>query len=72
MQECYYLKGVMIQSVIYRSRESRPAESTFHPTSSPVFQIIVAKVAIFVLIFLLGEILPQLVAAMVVSIGSGL
>ena len=63
----------MIASVIYSSAESRVLdESSFSPSKSPLFQIIIAKVVIIVLIFLLGDLLPQLYAAMIIAFLSGL
>ena len=64
----------MIQSVIYRSKQSRVLSdgSTFIPVKSPIFHIIFAKIVIFVLIFLLGDILPQIYSTIIVAVAAGL
>jgi len=43
----------------------------FNPRTSPIFQILFAKVLLFVLIFLLGQLLPQNVTTVFISLGAG-
>lgn len=63
----------MFSSVIYTPANSRALEtSSFSPTSSPIFQIIVAKAANVFLIFFLGDVLPQFLSAIIISVTSSL
>lgn len=58
----------MISSVIYTPHTSGLKESTFSPSKSPIFQIVIAKVAVVVCTFILGDILPQLIATIVIAV----
>lgn len=49
----------MISSVVYAPNSSRLGGSTYDPSKSPIFQIIAAKVAVIIAIFLLGDLLSQ-------------
>lgn len=62
----------MISSVIYTPSSLLHEGSTFEPTKSPLFQILIAKVAVIVLIFLLGDIFSQELACVAVTIVSSL
>jgi hypothetical protein len=59
----------MISSVIYTPLGSWVKDtSTFNPSKSPLFQIVFAKAAVIVLTFILGDILPQLIATIVIAV----
>jgi hypothetical protein len=63
----------MFSSVVYTPANSRVAEtSSFSPSKSPIFQIIIAKAVTIFLIFFLGDLLPQFLATIIISISSGL
>jgi hypothetical protein len=58
----------MISSVIYTPLASRVGDgSTFNPSKSPLFQIVILKVSVVILTFILGDILPQLIATIVIA-----
>ena len=61
-------RSIMISSVIYTPAASQAqSNSTFSPSKSPLFQIVFAKVLVIVMSFLLGDLMPQLPAAIIVS-----
>lgn len=63
----------MFSSVVYTPANSRIQEtSSFSPSKSPIFQIIIAKAITIFLIFFLGDLLPQFGATLIVCISSGL
>ena len=63
----------MIKSVVYQDGSQLASqESTFDPSTSPLFHITIAKILVIVLIYLLGDLLSDTAAAYCVTVAGAL
>ena len=64
----------MFRSVIYQRRSEEVLDETrnYFPKTEPICEILTVKVTLFVMIFILGEWLPQLYASFVIALGAGI
>ena len=64
----------MLKSVIYQRCSEEVLEETrnYFPKTEPICEILTVKVILFVLIFILGEWMPQLYASFIIAVGAGI